>query len=675
MKLARILMVAALTCSALPALAQTKALQGPAVAGGMAAGPGLAAGDRLAMAQDWLKTNPDDAHTLRFAAQQLLALERYAEAADLFARADGLDPGGADSVGRAAALIRLGRMEEAREVAEAPSLAIPGERGRLAALRGVAKALVAAGEMGRARAVLDAAIAQSPREAGLLVERAALDAAAGRPLRAIPALERAVQLAPHDSTPQRTLVRAWLDAGQFKHAHAAAEAARKGSLALDEQIVVADLAALQGLGEQAKAVALGEDYLKQRPRSAPVMRALATSHAALGGKDRAADLLRQALRMAPPDDAAIALLRQIIPEPERGGLLTDLRRRYPAIPALWRDDVDPPGDLAWPWREEAARLAAEGKPAAARTQLTRALAAIPERMSGQRALVLLHLAELTDEPTQALSHLAAAEKLNVPLGEVLSRRAQILLRAGWWDEASAALWAWAGLRPDDADAVAALFRPEMADRLGWARAFAQLHDHVQRDPDSPDRRLMALEAHAGTGGSPLLALAHADALAKLVPAGDPRAAQGRLLRDRVTLGLDALGNLVEANAAEGRMVIDTAEDGRIVATFHPVTGRLVRFDRQGRWIAATWSPDGLDLERIADSDGNSLTLARKDGGIQAIEAKGAVNFKAEIGKDGSPVITTRGDSGAAVEAYNAALALLTSWPRTGLAGARWLKVF
>ncbi|MEW5729199.1 MAG: hypothetical protein AB1918_15325 [Pseudomonadota bacterium] len=635
----------------------------------LAAAPGH---DSLAAAREWLAAHPDDAETLRFLGRRLAAAERHAEAAGAFARAAALAPLDPDPVAHLAVLVRLGRMDEARALAEESEARQPARRAapRGGALRLVARAMVAAGELGRARTLLDAALAQTPDDAALLVERARVESAAGRPVRAVAYLEEATRQAPADPAPLRELVRGLSAAGMPVRAVQAFGAAVKGGMAVDEGMLVAALDAMQAYGDHRAVVDLAERHAERFRKSAPLLRLTAVSLAALGAQERAAERLRQAVALAPPDAKVVALLEKDLPVPVSAAILKDLRRRFPWMPELFRSGGTPPRDQAWVWLREAEAM----DRSLAAAHLARGVAEIPERRNGQRGRLLLRLAELEDTPEAALARLDRADALDAPRGDVLAARARVLAAAGRWDAAATVAWDWARTRPDDGAALDMLFTPEIAERVGWARVFAHLHDHVERDPEDPDRRLRALRRHVGTGGGAVLALAHAQALERLAGGDDPRHAEGRRLTDVLRRGLDGIGRLVDVDFDDARMVLDTP-DGTVEARFHPVTGRLLRFAVGDRWIAARWSPDGLVLEALADWKGDAVTVTRRDGRLVAIEATGAGAFRAELGGDGNPTVVRLADGAAdPAESYNAALALLSAWPRTGLAGARWLRI-
>ncbi len=610
---------------------------------------------------------PGEAPRLRALARTLAAGERYAEAADAFARAGRLSAGDpdpdsdpdSDVVAHMAVLVRLGRMAEARAVAE--------DARRAPVLPQVARAMIEAGEFGRARSLLDTALAQTPDSRDLLTERARVEAAAGRPVRAVAYLEEAARQSPTDGGVIRALVQGLTAAGMPVRAVQAFEAAVAGGVGGDEALLAAVVEAMQAYGDHRAVLDLAEAHAGLVDQSAPLSRAVARSLAAIGARERAAERLRQALALAPPDAKTITLLDEVLPAAVSAPILEDLRRRFPSMPGLFHAGGTPPRDQAWVWLHEAAAM---DRPRAA-AHLSRGL----DRVAGiGKGRMLLRLAELEETPEAALAHIGQADTLGVALGDVLAARFRVLAAAGRWDAAAPVAWDWSRVRPDAAAALDALFVPEVAERIGWARVFAHLHDHVERAPEDPDRRLQALKRHMATGGSAVLALVHAQALERLAGGDDPRHAEGRRLGEELRRMLEQVGRLVDVDFEDARIVLDTGE-GPLEARFHPVTGRLLRFAVGERWIAARWSPDGLTLEGLSDWRGNAVTAIRRDSRLAAIEAVGSGAFHAELGADGTPTaVTGAGTATDRADAYNAAIALLSAWPRTGLAGARWLSI-
>ncbi|MGE5548364.1 MAG: hypothetical protein ACM33T_15780 [Solirubrobacterales bacterium] len=652
----RALLFGAALLAALPAAAQAPQPFGLLM-------PALSPGDHLATSRAWLESNAADGPGWRFAARQMAAVERFAEAADAFARADRLDPSGADPIARAAVLARLGRMDEARAVA-AQAASSPRDTIRI-----VTRALVQAGELGRARTVVDTALARAPSDPMLLAERAAIEATAGRPVHAIAPLERAVAAAPKDAALRRALVRAWLGAGLPVRAYLAFEDARGAAILVDEGLLQAGIEALQAAGDHRAALALATDG--RRKPSAAILYAEAVSLAALGERAPAADRLRQALQHRPPDAQSVALLESLVPPGEAAAVLQGLRKRYPWVRAVWRGEAKPPPELAWGWLAQAADL----PPADARSLLDHALVAIPERLAGQRAEVLVRAAELAPDPDTALARLKEAERLDVPLGDLSARRFAVLAAAGRWDAAAAAAWAWARFRPDDPPALDALFRPEIAGRLGWARVFAQLHDHVGRDPDDPARHLHAARL-AADAGAEILALVHVEEAERLLPEEAPLRMEARTLARRVEAALAALGHIGSLDAAGGHLVLRRPDGSELSAEVDPVTGRLRRLDAGRNAITADWSADGLDLERLHGPHGAAITLKRRDGRLVAVDRTGRMPFRAEIGAAGLPTAITApsGTDEAAMAAYAKTEALLAAWSRAGIVEAAGLRL-
>lgn len=474
----------------------------------------------------------------------LMALDRFAEAAAAFARAGDRSPA------HAAALIRLGRLEEARALAGDDLLA-------------AVDAFVLAGEWGRARDLLAAGLADQPDEVALLRRLGELELVAGRPLRALAPLGRAAELAPADAGVRRGEVRALAAAGLPVRAAQAAEAARRSGV-VDSGLLAAELAARQAYGDHRGVIDAAEAHDTLVAAEPALARLLADSLDAIGARARAAH-----------------------------------------------------------WRKEAAT-------------------SVPAVPDGE------------GEPA---------------LGEQARHRALDLLATERWDDAAAAVLDWAGLRPDDDAAVAALLRPEIARRVGWAAAFAGLGRLLARDPEDPARHLLACDLHAEPPGNELMVLAHAHAVERLVGADDPRVARARGLRDQALERLARLGRLVDLDLAAARAVVERPSGERVEVTVDPATGRLLRVVVGGRWIEAQWS--GGALAGLVASSGVRLRPEWRDGRLARLVREGGSDFRAEFGAHGEVAILRPPGVG---EGLRDAVALVTAWPETDVGGAIWLRL-
>jgi|GEM_PF-5424685 len=240
-----------------------------------------------------------------------------------------------------------------------------------------------------------------------------------------------------------------------------------------------------------------------------------------------------------------------------------------------------------------------------------------------------------------------------------------------WAAAAQASVRWAALRPDEPAAIDALLHPEIAARLGWGTAFAQVHRLVDRDPDDPDRRLRALQAHAGTCGSSVLALAHAHALIRSGEAGDSRVGVGRSLREAVQARLDLLGRVVELDMEQGHLRLAPPAGPAIDAAVHPVTGRLIHFAEGTDRMQAVWDGGGSHLLSLADSRGGVVRLSWRDGRLAVLRRDGRHAFAVELGSDGRPLRT---EGANAVAAFNATLQVLDAWQCADIPDARRLRL-
>ncbi|MBI5162634.1 MAG: tetratricopeptide repeat protein [Magnetospirillum sp.] len=649
--------------------------------------------DRLALARSWLDVHPRDARAWRFAGLQLVELERWEEAATAFAQADALYPFAADGVDHARALIRLGRMDEARRVVEqaAGRIAPPDETGRLKALLLMARALNDAGELGRARLVLEAALAQSPQHPELLFELGRLELAAGRPVNAIGPLQRAVAMAPGHREARQRLVEAWTQAGRPVRGWEAFKDLKKSGLVMDAAWASAGIAALQSIGDHQGAETLAEEFLRQAPQSHWIMRDLAVSKAALGAKGPAAQLLLRSFDLRPPYEWSMDRFLDFAAVNHSGAevdaMLADVRQRLPWVPVIWQRSAQRLAEataaqrlaladaaiaaapvLAWSHADKAWLQVALDDVGGARRTLEAGFAAVPEGLAGQRALLHYHRAHLPGTaPNAALADLDAFRRLGGHLGADHRARRRILAAAGRPDEAAAEARAWAEVRPDDLDAVAALFAPEVLARLGPARVFAFLHDVVERNPHDLARRLLAVEMHNGPGGSPLLALGHARAFDRADP-DDPQVARGRARRADTVAARGRLGRLDDLDLAKVRLSLERADGVRVAARWHPSSGRLVRYAEGPAWTEARWDEAGARLLSLADAAGNAIDLTWEGPRLVGLATTGAVRLSAQVDADGMPVaIDSALPQSAATAAYNQAIAILTAWTEGKLA--------
>lgn len=217
----------------------------------------------------------------------LMALDRFAEAADSFAQAGDRSPA------HAAALIRLGRLAEARDLVGSD-------------LGAAAEAFALAGETGQARRLLAAGLADHPDDVALLHLLGRLELGAGRPLRAVAPLTRAAELAPSDAALRVAEVQALLAAGMPMRAAQVAEKARGTGIA-DGALLEAELTARQSFGDHRGAVAAAESQTALVLADNRLGRMLAASLDGIGAQARAAEARRlaepAALAVAQPDGA------------------------------------------------------------------------------------------------------------------------------------------------------------------------------------------------------------------------------------------------------------------------------------------------------------------------------------------------------------------------------------
>ncbi len=498
--------------------------------------------EQLSIGRAWLALHPRDSAAWAFTGRQLMTLERYDEAAQAFARADALYPFAADGHMRAVALIRLGRMEDARTLIQdtIAHLVSAGEPARRRTLHELATALLDAGELGRARALL----ADTGADVRLLTDFGRLELASNRPAEAIGPLQRAVAL-PHAPAQARILlVRAWTAAGKPVRGWQSFKDLRGKAPLTDPAWAAAGIEALETLGDHANADELADEALSVNPNSPRLLHLRALTLAGLGAPSRAANWAAKAEAAAPPSPPAVA----------------------------------------------------------------------------------------------------EAETLG---GQACAQAAASVLQA----------WNCAQIRADDIAATDRLFQPEFRAVLGTPRVFARLNDLADRNPFDPRRQTVALDRHAGPGGSPVLAMAHALALERI---SDGRHA--REVRTQVINRLAAIGRIADLDLKENRIVLERPDGSRLEAVYHPLSGRLIRLADRGVTRAAHWDPAGIRLNDLTGGTGGQLSVTWNGPRVTVLEKTGPDAFRAELGGDGTVQnIVTQLRPEAAQAAYNAAVQAIAAW--------------
>lgn len=258
-----------------------------------------------------LRTQPDFAPSEAALGWTALARRQPAEALTRFDRAVQHQAGYASAlVGRAQALLALGRNQEAVEAFEAAAAADPtldlSASIAVLRLRGAQDAVTTArqaaerGDLEKAQAAYTQAIAESPDSGFLYRELAIVEGRAGKAAESIAHFRKAISLDPGDVRSQVLLGDALLAAGDSAGAIAAYTAARR----LDASPEI--LAKLDAAAERAARERLPEQY-RQLPSAAEVTRADVA--AALGIE-------------APALVAAVP--------PRQGALMTDVRSHWAA---------------------------------------------------------------------------------------------------------------------------------------------------------------------------------------------------------------------------------------------------------------------------------------------------------------------------------------------------------
>ncbi|WP_156521096.1 hypothetical protein [Magnetospirillum moscoviense] len=289
--------------------------------------------------------------------------------------------------------------------------------------------------------------------------------------------------------------------------------------------------------------------------------------------------------------------------------------------------------------------------------------------------------EAVGSSTRAAERRQAAESLRTPkaparpttalLGDTIRDQARTTIDRGDWPRAATLTAEWVRIRPDEPEAISTLLRPEIAERLGWGHVFAQVARLVERDPDDPDRRLLALQAHAGTGGSAVLALIHSHHLSRLGESGNSSVAAGQGVRDQIVARLALLGRITDIDLDLARLRLSPANSPAIEAKVHPRTGRMIRLVEGFDKLEAVWEEDGTRLTHLSDSQGAHVRLTWSDGRLVAMSRTGKHPFTVELAPDGHP---TRAEGPDVTDAFNATLDLVAAWQRADIADARRLRL-
>ncbi|MDP3540989.1 MAG: tetratricopeptide repeat protein [Elusimicrobiota bacterium] len=344
----------------------------------------------------------------------------------------------------------------------------------------------------RASALLERMLARDPRDAGLWIDRAELEARSGTRAAALRFLEKAETAEP-DAAARRRLAAAYGDLKQFTRAGAHLE-----------------------------------PLLKRSPRGAGLWIERAALEVRSGAKAAALKSLDRALEAKPDQNARRRIL----------GLYRELRefRRASGLAAAML--VQDPGDAGL-WLETAELEAAAGERAAALAALARAEGANPD-MNALRRIMGLYRELGEDRRASALLERQARSR---PLDSGLwLERAELQARSGQRDGALESLARAEAAGPGDAERrrVAGLYRELKEHR----RAAAVLEELIRRSPDDGalwlERAL--LETQTGAKEAALRSLARAE---RLPAAGaDP----GGEERRRVALAYQSLGEYGRAIA-------------------------------------------------------------------------------------------------------------------------------
>ena len=337
----------------------------------------------------------------------------------------------------------------------------------------------------------------------------------------------------------------------------------------------------------------------------------------------------------------------------------------------------------WPAYYRAWEAMREGRPDQVIAITDAALARVGEDAQGQRAELLAQSSDLLIRVARqnrgrqaALAMIAGkqledAQSLGVSRGWLAERRASLADLAGQAEEAGRQLLARAEAQPASQEAAEALLRHEsdVARKHRWT----VLHRLIERDPARFEPRLLAVTYHVMWGGSPVVALSHAQVLEREFPAewaasrgpADKRKAlqqlgdAQRFFREQYDQASTMAPSQryvqwydhARAQAQrEGAVLLEDRLDlvnmrATLLGTdgievergWHPVSGKL-SYLRVGRSeIRAEYDAQGVNLLKISNSAGQWLSLAY-DGQdqIRSLKTQAGVHLLFDYNAQGKP---------------------------------------
>lgn len=298
--------------------------------------------DELAAIDRWLKAYPHDARAYARKGQILLSRDLPEEALKAFTRGVTEYPFYSNWDNVAIALIKLGRVDEARQwLAQLAGIFGVDSRVRAAWIEHqFAKQLLKSGEKGLGRAVLEQALVRWPENTKLLYRYARLELDSGRPAPALSYAEKAAMREPQDLDFQLLLAEAFEKTGDLDRAAGLLQAIDDRFQAKSQEFFVQSgrvLGRYVGLEERVRILARG---LEAYPESLWLHQEHAAALMEVGRSEEAVAVVRSVLSRQPSNWSlarVVPWVRQAYGESAADQELHALLRRYPQKELLWKE--------------------------------------------------------------------------------------------------------------------------------------------------------------------------------------------------------------------------------------------------------------------------------------------------------------------------------------------------
>ncbi len=632
--------------------------------------------DELEYADEWLNDFPRDSRALLFKGLALLALGRPGEAITSIAASNDAyafvpHDWRLSAAPHLSALVRAGRIDEARKIASEYARAWHGGGAGIEGTRVFIDALISEGELGIAASELDAALKKSPDDAGLDYKYARAESSNGRTEQAVSWAKKAVYLDPYNLSYRLLLMEALLKSGERVEAYDEYIKAREAFTTKTHGYYFRAASLLSATGRLSERENLLREALAEYPESQALKTELIDSLMESGKHDQALPLLSETMRMAGPSQRLIAALRALTTKAEgelstkAGQELAALKREFPWSMEVWNDAAEHAknADLAgrfevwkeavkanpgrvWPLTKVNAVLIEAGRIADAAGITEESLATgvtSSDRTDAIKNLVDIRLTSPGSAPkddgqkdkaaAEALQLLEAYYKYNGYARVYYRLKARALLKLGRKEEAGAAMLSAAKLDPDDWETTGDLIRKYSHELKG--RVWVALSGYVNRRPYEGVRLANAIEMHTKWDGSPLIALQLTHRLNAIAP--------GLVVPETEAMAWGRLGDYE-----------------RQYMTVYGRAERLAASSRYAEWFekarlnaqagSAKVYPDyETGVFKIVSPDGRVFT--RKDhpvSGRPELLRSGAVFVKAEYDSTGDYILKVSASSGVEV---------------------------